>query len=182
MVLKERDLKKFEKKVVLDSYFDYEINKENIGFGFNVYYDCGNGQGIISAREDKDTYEFAESIKNNVSDINEDLFYVDADDEYIMASKGKLGGMTWDKKRQLYLKQLYAFGLDVNVPVFLQLEKDYFFLNELKFDSKEEKETVANKLEELDQFVQSHMYGDEYRKFKAEERFYNARTGNYKTM
>ena len=182
MILKEKDLEKFRKKVVLDSFFGYKTNSENIGLGFNVYYDCGNGKGIISAREDKDTYEFAEDIKNNVSNINEDLFYVDADDEYIMASKGKLGGMNIDKNRQLYLKQLYAFGLDVDVPVFMQLEDDYFYINELKFEQKEEKEPADNTLEELDQFVQSHMYGDEYRKFKEEEKFYNMLSGNYKKM
>ena len=177
MILKEKDLEQYRKKMVLDSFFKYEYGSDNITLGFNAYYDCGEGKGIVSPTNDDETLNFAKKIRGNSNVKINDIFYIGGDNEYVLGNFGNgLGPINNEKNRQLILKKLYAFGLSTDIKVFMQVDDDYFFINEIKFLPKEEQSNMElsnEKIEELDQFVQNHMYGKDYDNFKKQETFAN---------
>ena len=156
-------------KIVLDSGFIY--TDDDIRFKFIIEYDCG--KGFKSPTIDRETLNFAEKIKDHVEklgNLDKKLFYVDTDNQYIMGSK-EIQEVEDNAKRYLFLKNLYAFGLEVDVPVFMQLGEEYLYINELKFEpkGKDEREATLNKYKEIDQFIQKHMYGEGYQRFKIEK-------------
>ena len=121
MLLQEKDLEQFEKKVVLDcGYFKDE--RGEIGMlGMTPYYDQGEG------------------------------FYGDfkEEKESISCYKEKSFPLETDIDRLMFLRELYARALDNAYPIFLRFDDDFLFLNEFKFTKPQKPKVKMKELKRL---------------------------------
>ena len=108
MLLKEKDLKQFEKKIVFDCCYCKDDRKNISMFGYKAYYDLGEG--------------FIDSYKKKSNKIS------------LAISDCKSKPLESEKDLDLFVKSLYASGLKNGYPIFLRFGKDYLFLNEYAFN------------------------------------------------
>lgn len=134
MLLKEKDLKQFEKKIVFDCCYCKDDRKNISMFGYKAYYDLGEG--------------FIDSYKKKSNKIS------------LAISDCKSKPLESEKDLDLFVKSLYASGLKNCYPIFLRFGKDYLFLNEYAFNRpapKEEFKKVGEKYKEILALMKDHM-------------------------
>lgn len=173
MILNEKEIELFDKKIVIEAYCNYKYDSENIELRFDLYYDCG--KGLQSPSSDRETYEFAKKIKNKSGKTGEDLFCMGGNNEYYVGDfrNGK-NLVNNEKTRKMLVKSLYAFAIGLDLPIFLQFDENYYLLNELKFTdySKEDEHRLTQeKLGSLESYVTNNVYGKNYESFKKREIF-----------
>ena len=137
MLLKEKDLEKFEKKIIFDCQYGVDVTKTRTMLGFNKYYDLGDG--IIDE----------ERLKSENKTIAT-CFY-------------QSPVFKNDRERLVFMRGVYSDALDNQFPIFLKFDDDYFFLNELKFNKpkrEEEYDKVTEKERELSLLMQKHLHED----------------------
>ena len=126
MLLKEKDLEQFEKKIVYDCCYCKD-DRDNVSmFGYKPYYDLGEG--------------FYDNYKKKSNKIT------------LTKSSVKSAPLESEKDLDLFVKSLYADALKNGYPIFLRFGKDYLFLNEYAFNRpapKEEFKKVGEKYKEV---------------------------------
>ena len=137
MILKEKDLEKFEKKIILACHYYTDSKSKLSRFGYNRYYDLG--EGIINE----------EGFKH------EDIMPFDS-----CWYQSKV--LESERQRGIEVKDLYSDGLKYSYPIFLKFEDDYFYLNEYAFDKPNDKEIAAKVWEKYEGVIDlMHMHKKE---------------------
>ncbi len=138
MLLKEQDLEKFDKKIIFDCQYGTNSKGTVTMFGFNRYYDLGDG--IIGE----------ERLKSK-------------ENKCIATCYCKSPLFENDRDRLVFMRMVYSDALENAYPIFLKFDEDYFFLNELKFNKpkrEEEFDKVTEKERELSLLMQKHLHED----------------------
>jgi len=81
---------------------------------------------------------------------------------YEYSRKPKCVSFYSQKERDMLIKELFSVGSACKYPVFLKINNNYYFLNELKFieyNKEQTTELVCEKYDELDCFMIENLYG-----------------------
>lgn len=167
----EEMLDQFNKKVLLTGEFSYDFDTNDAML--DLYVDYDDGTGFKYPREGSNLLFFAEQIRKNMNFEYDDFFELDKYSRYYYKTKAK--GLVNDSNNfKLFVRQLYGFGMELNVPLFLNIEDDYFFVNEMKFtdyDKRNEVFLTQKKYEDIKNFISDHVYGENYEELKKEDTF-----------
>ena len=134
----EKDLEKFEKKIVFDCQYGSALGGIRTMLGFNKYYDLGDGFIDEERLKSKEPKTIAMCFYQSPLFKN-------------------------DRDRLVFMRGVYSDALKNAYPIFLKFDEDYFFLNELKFNKpkkEEEYEKVTEKEKELTLLMQKHLHED----------------------
>ena len=138
MVLTEKDLEKFNRKIIFDCQYGSNKARNITMFGFNKYFDLGEGiinEKMLKSKEHKSicTCTFISSV------------------------------FKCERDRLVFMREIYSDALENAYPIFLRFDEDYFFLNELKFNKPEREEEgkkVNEKEKELTLLMEKHLHED----------------------
>ena len=121
MLLTEKDLEKFEKKVVRDCGYFKDERGEVAMLGMTPCYDLGEG------------------------------FYTDYKEERESIShyKEKSFPIKTDTDRTMFLRELYAKALNNAYPIFIRFGDQFLFLNEFKFTKPQKPKVKIKALKRL---------------------------------
>lgn len=167
MILKANELFELKKKVVIIPTFTSFDDSNDIDLNFKVYYDCGNG--FASPFDDSETYAFAKEIKNQGYDEKDELFDLGANNEIIVRNLGIIKKINNEQNRINFIKKIYDFGKRIDAPLFMKINDEFFFVNQLKLENNQRREKLLSNfyLVELEKFMLDAMYGKDYKRKKA---------------
>ena len=85
MVLKENDINKFNKKVIVDVFFNNGEEKGDIIMNLEFYYDAGHG--VTRPKPKASAYKFACDVSKQAKEDPDNIFSFDKTDGYIETEK-----------------------------------------------------------------------------------------------
>lgn len=141
MILTEKEIKNVPKKMIISTYF--KDNEENgnfsVAFSNSYYY-----------------------TTTNSCELCDDLFRIN---DYRSNDKAEINAIEKYNNRREITKDLYRFALQFDVPVFLNINGQYYLLNEIKFidyNESDEYSILKNQFESFEAYFMQEIYGVSY--------------------
>mgnify|MGYP007069868857 CR=1 FL=1 len=165
MIYKENELPN-SKKVVFNSYLEYDEETKDVNIKYNIFYDTGEGFAVPT---DESSVRFAISMTDSIDDANKDMVHISERKGYAVSSPKSGFRVDDPRMRKVFVKSLYSVALLLDYPTFFQMGEDYIYVNDLEFDNKDIYRKVKNKQAEMDEFIESHIPSKELVPVQTEE-------------
>lgn len=141
MILTEKEIKNIQKKMIINTYFKDTEENNNLAVAFS------------------DSYYYTAT---NSCELCDDLFRIN---DYRSNDKTEASAIEKYNNRREITKDLYRFALQFDVPVFLNINGQYYLLNEIKFidyNESDEYNILKNQFESFEAYFMKEIYGVSY--------------------